>query len=228
MIGIIGAMKQEVEMLKEMIENPQSLLIAHVEFTTGKLFGKEVVLLQSGIGKVNVAIATTLLLEKFAVTKVINTGSAGGVTPKAKTGDIVISEEVIYHDVDVTGFGYKRGQIPSLPAEFKADPGLIEIVQQVLSEKDMRYFRGQIATGDAFIAKAPQLGVIKYHFPQVIAIEMEAAAVAQVCYQYKIPFIIIRSLSDIAGKDSTTSFESFLPAAAKASTDVVCEVVKIL
>src|SRR5690625_865129 len=119
--GIIGAMDEEIELLKEKMTNKQEIEIASVLFIEGKLNGKEIILLKSGIGKVNSAMATTILLERFQPTHVINTGSAGGFSNKLEVGDVVVGDEVVHHDVDVTAFDYKYGQVPNMPASFAAD-----------------------------------------------------------------------------------------------------------
>ena len=228
MIGIIGAMKEEVAILKSLIEVSTVEKIMHVEFTVGKLHGKDVVLLESGIGKVNVAIATTLLLEKFDINYVINTGSAGGIKEDAEVGDVVISESVAYHDVDVTGFGYEWGQVPGLPSVFESDADLIAKIEEVLTAIVVRHFKGQIVTGDVFVNRPEQMAQIKGNFSQAVALEMEAAAVAQVCHIANVPFVVVRALSDIAGKESHLSFDEFLPIAAEASSKMVSELVKVL
>jgi len=229
MIGIIGAMQQEVAILKELIEVKEAIKIMHVEFTIGTLHSKDVVLLESGIGKVNVAIATTLLLEKFKVDYVINTGSAGGIKADAEVGDVVISASVAYHDVDVTGFGrYAPGQVPGMPAIFESDEMLISKVESVLEAAGVRHFKGQIVTGDAFVNRPEQMVQIRKNFSNAVALEMEAAAVAQVCHIAEIPFVVVRALSDIAGKESHLSFDEFLPTAALASSQMVSELVKML
>ena len=228
MIGIIGAMKEEVAILKGIIEDQTVEKVMHVEFTRGMLHGKEVVLLESGIGKVNVAVATTLLLEKFDIDVVINTGSAGGVKTDAEVGDVVISESVAYHDVDVTGFGYEWGQVPGLPAVFESDMDLVSKVEEVLGKVGIRYFSGQIVTGDAFVNRPEQMVRIKENFGNAVALEMEAAAVAQVCHIANIPFVVVRALSDIAGKESEVSFDEFLPKAALVSSWMVLELVKVI
>jgi adenosylhomocysteine nucleosidase len=227
-IGIIGAMQQEVAILKELIDVKEVMKVMHVEFTVGSLHGKDIVLLESGIGKVNVAIATTLLFERFKIDLVINTGSAGGITTDAQVGDIVISEQVVYHDVDVTGFGYAAGQIPSMPEKFSSDERLVEQVEAVLTGVDVRYFKGQIATGDAFIHRPAQLERVRENFADAVALEMEAAAVAHVCHLAGIPFVVVRALSDIAGKESEISFEEFLPLAATVSSRMVSELIKVV
>lgn len=227
-IAIIGAMEEEVMILRESMEVEEVKTIAHVEFTKGLLNGKSVVLLKSGIGKVNVAIATTLLFEHYDVKAVINTGSAGGLHPESNIGDVVISNEAIYHDVDVTGFNYAFGQVPGMPAVFMSDESLIEKAKTVLEKSNKTYWVGQIGTGDSFINRPDQMELIKKNCPEVIAIEMEATAVAQVCYQYQKPFIILRALSDIAGKESHISFNEFIQVAAKESSEMVTELVSLI
>ena len=227
-IGIIGAMQQEVAILKKLMDVDEVIEVMHVAFTVGRLHGKDVVLLESGIGKVNVAMATTLLLERFEISAVINTGSAGGIKADAQVGDVIISESVVYHDVDVTGFGYAVGQVPSLPAAFSSDAKLVAQVETVLAEAGARYFKGQIATGDAFIHRPEQLEQVRTNFAHAIALEMEAAAVAHVCHLAKVPFVVVRALSDIAGQKSEISFEEFLPLAAKASSRMVNQLVKVI
>lgn len=227
-IAIIGAMEEEVALLRENITNKEEKQIAHVEFTKGILAGKEVVLLKSGIGKVNVAIAATLLFEHFPIEAVINTGSAGGLHPEANVGDVVVSDGTLYHDVDVTGFNYAYGQVPGLPAVFKPDAALLEKVKAILDASGKKVWIGPIGTGDSFINRPDQLAAIQKNTPDVIAIEMEAAAVAQVCYQYQKPFIIVRALSDIAGKESHISFNDFLTVAARESSEMVTDFVRSL
>ena len=225
-IAVIGAMEQEVEALRLAIEAPKTMVIANSEYTEGTYAGHEVVLLKSGIGKVNAAMSTAILLQEFNPDVVINTGSAGGFDASLEVGAIVISDEVRHHDVDVTAFGYEMGQVPDLPAAFHSDEKLRLLTEQVVSELGQHQFAtGLIATGDSFMNDAARVEVVRGYFPHMKAAEMEAAAVAQVCHQFKIPFVIIRSLSDIAGKESSISFEEFLPTAAKHSTEIVLKVI---
>ncbi|SDB97402.1 adenosylhomocysteine nucleosidase [Pelagirhabdus alkalitolerans] len=215
-IGIIGAMDQEIHLLKESMSVKSEETIANCHFIKGQLGEKEIVLLKSGIGKVNAALATAILHERYQPTCIINTGSAGGYDKSLSVGDLVISDEVTHHDVDVTAFNYSYGQVPKMPARFKADDNLIKSVSEsVKSIEDVQYKLGLIGTGDSFIETEAQVQVIKDHFPDMLALEMEAAAIAQVCHQYETPFVIIRALSDIAGKKSSLSFDQFLEVAAK-------------
>lgn len=227
-IAIIGAMEEEVALLRDAMEVEEVRTIAHVEFTKGKLNHREVVLLKSGIGKVNVAIATTLLFEHYNIDYVINTGSAGGVHEEANIGDVVISTGTLYHDVDVTGFNYAYGQVPGMPAIYESNVSLVKKVESILDKIGKNYWLGTIGTGDSFINRLDQMELIKKNCPSVIAIEMEAAAVAQVCHHYEKPFIIVRALSDIAGKESHISFNEFLTVAAKESSEMVSELVSMI
>ncbi|WP_445490267.1 5'-methylthioadenosine/S-adenosylhomocysteine nucleosidase [Niallia sp. 03133] len=225
-IAIIGAMEEEVTLLREKITDKQEHIIAGFQFIEGSLFGKEVVLLRSGIGKVNAAMSTTILLQTFKPDCLINTGSAGGLNPELNVGDVVISTEVRHHDVDATIFGYEYGQVPQMPASFQANADLIDIAEQIAKEiGDHAVVTGLITTGDSFINDPDRAEFIKSKFTGLQAVEMEAAAIAQVAFQYQLPFVIIRSLSDIAGKESHLSFDQYLEKAAVHSANLVMGIV---
>ncbi|APC13060.1 MULTISPECIES: 5'-methylthioadenosine/S-adenosylhomocysteine nucleosidase [Providencia] len=217
-VGVIGAMEQEVAILRSQIENCQTISRAGCEIYTGKINGVDVALLKSGIGKVAAAIGTTLLLEHCQPDVVINTGSAGGLDPRLNVGDIVVSTEVRYHDADVTAFGYEPGQMAQCPPAFVADSNLINVAEQCINLLDMNAVRGLVCSGDAFINGAEPLARIKAMFPQVAAVEMEATAIGQVCHQFGVPFVVVRAISDVADKESHTSFDEFLPIAARQSS----------
>ena len=228
-IALIGAMDQEIDLLKSSLENCQASNIAGYAFYHGMLHGAEVGLLKSGIGKVNAAIGTTLLLSSFNPDCVINTGSAGGLDPDLAVGDVVISSEVRHHDVDVTSFGYEMGQMPGFPPAFLPDPLLVDVATDSIRNVDgVQTVHGLIATGDSFMSCEERVAEIRRHFPELKAVEMEAAAIAQTCYQFGVPFIIIRALSDIAGKESNLSFKSFLEIAATHSAKMVSDMVETL
>jgi adenosylhomocysteine nucleosidase len=228
-IAIIGAMEEEVALLRSNIEEPQVETIAGYEFTIGKMDGVDVILLRSGIGKVNAALSTTILMQKFAPDYCINTGSAGGSNPELNVGDVVISTEVRHHDVDVTAFGYEYGQVPQMPAAFLANETLVQIAKECAEEiDDVQVVQGLIATGDSFMSDPERVKTVQGIFPDLQAVEMEAAAVAQVAYQFNIPFVIIRSLSDIAGKESGISFEQYLDKAAVNSATLVMKIVSAI
>ncbi|MRH43041.1 5'-methylthioadenosine/S-adenosylhomocysteine nucleosidase [Aquibacillus halophilus] len=226
-IGIIGAMDEEVELLKNNMEINSHEEIAGCLFTKGNLHGNEVVLLKSGIGKVNAALATTILHERYKPSKIINTGSAGGFADNLEVGDLVISTKVTYHDVDVTAFNYDYGQVPGMPAMFEADSFLIEKAMQSVSVLDsIKAEKGIIATGDSFMSDENRVNFVRSKFPTMLAAEMEAAAISQVCYQYGTPFVVIRALSDIAGKESSISFDKFLTQAATNAAKLIMNIVK--
>lgn len=221
-LGIIGAMEEEVALIRAQIAGCETIRDAGVEFYRGTLNGCPVVLLRSGIGKVAAALSTTLLLDRFQPSQVVNIGSAGGFDPTLKVGDVVVGTELAYHDVDVTAFGYPRGQLPGQPPRFSADPQLIELAERCLhSVAHVQTARGLICTGDIFMADPAKVAAARSHFPEMQAVEMEGAAIAQVCQQFGVPYVVIRGLSDIAGQESSTSFEEYLKVAAHNSSLVV-------
>ncbi|HGN2958911.1 TPA: 5'-methylthioadenosine/S-adenosylhomocysteine nucleosidase [Proteus mirabilis] len=217
-VGVIGAMEQEVKLLREQIENCEIVSRGGCEIYTGKINGVDVALLKSGIGKVAAAIGTTLLLEHFRPDVVINTGSAGGLDAKLNVGDIVVSTEVRYHDADVTAFGYEPGQMAQCPPAFIADPKLVNIAQECISSLKLNAVRGLICSGDAFINGAEPLARIRRTFPEVVAVEMESTAIGHVCHQFNTPFVVVRAISDVADKESHLSFDEFLSVAAQQSS----------
>ncbi|WLR44022.1 5'-methylthioadenosine/S-adenosylhomocysteine nucleosidase [Bacillus carboniphilus] len=226
-IAIIGAMEEEVTILRDKIENKQKEEVAGVEITVGQLEGVEVILARSGIGKVNAALSTTLLLDRYQPDYVINTGSAGGFHPNLNVGDVVISTEVRHHDVDVTAFGYDYGQVPNLPPQFTANEKLVSMAElQAKKQEGIQVVKGLIVTGDSFMSDAERVEFVRSKFDDLYAAEMEAAAIAQVCHQFSVPFVIIRSLSDIAGKESNVSFKQFIDQAALNSANMVVAIVK--
>ncbi|MGD6804167.1 5'-methylthioadenosine/S-adenosylhomocysteine nucleosidase [Rossellomorea vietnamensis] len=228
-IAIIGAMEEEVRLLRENIKDAKEEVIGGSQYTSGRMHDVEVVLLRSGIGKVNAAMSTAVLLERFKPDAVINTGSAGGFDADLNVGDVVISTDVRHHDVDVTAFGYEYGQVPQLPAAFTADQRLKETAAQSAKEtSDVKVVSGLIATGDSFMNDPARVEAIRDKFDNLQAVEMEAAAIAQVSHQFDVPFVIIRSLSDIAGKESHVSFDQYLETAAVNSANLVMKMVSKL
>ncbi len=226
-IGVIGAMEEEVELLRNQLANTSVREIANSEFTTGTYKGQELILLKSGIGKVNAAMTTTILMQEFKPDLVLNIGSAGGFDEELEVGAVVISNEVRHHDVDATVFGYELGQVPQMPAAYTANKELIELAVKAVDEiGEHQHAVGLIATGDSFMSDPERVALVKQQFPEMKAAEMEAAAVAQVCFQYDTAFVVIRALSDIAGKESSVSFDEFLPVAAKHSTEIVLRVIE--
>ncbi|WP_178862740.1 5'-methylthioadenosine/S-adenosylhomocysteine nucleosidase [Thiomicrorhabdus cannonii] len=228
-IAIIGAMEEEVTLLRSRMQNLQTQTHAGYAFYLGDIDGIDVVLLRSGIGKVNAAISSTILLQTYQPDYVINTGSAGGFHTDLNVGDIVISSSVCHHDVDVTPFGYDLGQVPGMPTCFLPDDTLVKAAQNSIQAlNEVVHMHGLIATGDRFMHQAEDVANTRNNFPEMIACEMEAAAIAQACHTFQTPFVIIRSLSDIAGKENAVTFEQYLEKAATHSARVILEMLSQL
>lgn len=200
-IGILGAMDREVKFLYEKLEGAQVKEIGKVKYYCGTLCGKDVVVVQCGIGKVCAALGAQNLINHFNVTHIINSGIAGAMGEGLGVFDFVVSEKTVYHDVDVTQFGYKLGQIPGNDAEFIADSFMIEKTQEAFLNsalsKEHKIVKGLIASGDQFISGGEKKEFIKKNFNPV-CVEMEGCAVAQAAVLNKIPFVIIRCMSDTA------------------------------
>lgn len=220
-IGIIGAMAQEVEILRNLMVEAKVIEIAGCKIYDGKINNTQVALLQSGIGKVAAAVGTALLLELTKPDVIINTGSAGGLDANLNVGDIVISTEVRHHDADVTAFGYEKGQLPANPAAFLPNEQLVSVALKETQTAGFNAVSGLICSGDVFVNGAEKIAQIRQDFPNVVAVEMEAAAIAQVCHAFNVPFVVVRAISDVADKESHLSFDEFLPLAAKNSSEIV-------
>jgi adenosylhomocysteine nucleosidase len=228
-IAILGAMDEEVKLIKESLNHLQEVAYAHVVFFTGELHGHEIVLVKCGIGKVASAVATTMIIDKFDPDFVVNTGSAGGFDKELNIGDIVISNAVTHHDVDLTVFGYVLGQCAGMPENYVCNEQLIEAAEKSAKQiEGVKVKKGLVCSGDSFVGSDELALATLQKFPSMIAVEMEGAAIAQTAYLLGIPFLVIRSLSDIAGKTSTDSFQAYLEKAAKNSAQLVMGMVKAL
>jgi len=227
--GIIGAMEPEVAILKAKLANCETSSHAGYTFYQGQIDNNDVVIVQSGIGKVAAALATAILLDRFTPDYIVNTGSAGGFNSALKVGDIVVSSEVRYHDVDVTAFGYEIGQLPANPAAYIPHETLVTAAKAGIDElENIQAMAGLITTGDTFMTKDDDIAKARANFPTMAAVEMEGAAIAQTCHQFNVPFVIIRSLSDIAGKESPTSFDEYLETASVNSSKLVISMLNAL
>ena len=214
-IGIIGAMEVEVEKLKTRMENVEITRRASMEFYAGTLEGKNVVVVRSGIGKVNAAVCTQILIDEFEAEAVINTGIAGSLNNDINIGDIVLSTDVLHHDMDATGFGYPKGQIPQMKEfSFQADEGLRKIARDVCEEvnPEIRVFEGRIASGDQFVCDQDVKNQIVSDF-SAYATEMEGAAIGQAAYLNEIPFLVVRAISDKADGSAQMDYSEFEKAA---------------
>ncbi|MCO6537711.1 MULTISPECIES: 5'-methylthioadenosine/adenosylhomocysteine nucleosidase [unclassified Gilliamella] len=220
-IAIIAAMEEEVAILKSKITHYQVERHLGCDFHLGQIAGCEIVLLQSGIGKVAAASGTTLLLNNYKVDAVINTGSAGGLSTELNIGDIIVSKDVFYHDVDLTAFGYKPGQMSGCPVVFEASQQYQSLAKSCIKKQGVNAVEGSIGSGDAFINGKDTLERIKQTFPNAIAVEMEAAAIGHVCWLFKVPFVVVRAISDNGDNESAMDFQSFLKLAATQSSLIV-------
>ncbi|WP_125769619.1 5'-methylthioadenosine/adenosylhomocysteine nucleosidase [Companilactobacillus furfuricola] len=220
-IGVIVPMEEEIKLFKESMDAFKATTVANVEFTEGTYGDHQVILAQSGIGKVQAGMTATILNEKFQPDFIVNTGSAGGIGEGLKIGDIVISEKLAYHDVDVTESGYKMGQLPGSPLYFEADPFYINQIEIAADKTHLNYHKGLIVSGDQFIDDKQKIATIKKAFPDALASEMEGAAVAQVCAQFKTPFVVIRSMSDVGDENASVNFDEFVVQAGQKSVQML-------
>lgn len=228
-IAILGAMDQEVALLKASLADVKVAEYAHLQFYSGKLHDTDVVVAKCGIGKVSASVTTTILIDQYAPDFVVNTGSAGGFDPNLDLGDLVIASGVQHHDVDVTHFGYARGQVFGMPDIYPCDVRLIEAAENAARDVvHVNSKRGLICTGDSFIGCDEAAERLRNLFPDMCAVEMEGAAIGQTCFMFDTPFLVIRSLSDIAGKSSPVSFKEYLDKAAQNSAHLVMGMVKSL
>ncbi len=221
LIGIIGAMSEEVEALKEEMTITTHLHKARMDFFQGVLWNQDVVVVVSGVGKVNAAICTQILIDYFNVDKVVNVGVAGGVDEKVFPGDVVIGTSLIQHDVDTTMFGEKLGQIPRLDIfDFKSDEELVKKARAAQIDPKYRLFEGVIVTGDQFISSPEKVRFLSKEF-NAYATEMEGASIAHTAYLNDKPFIVIRSISDNASIGACIEFKEFVPIAVKNSLSLL-------
>jgi len=229
-VGVIGAMELEVKTLKSKMQIESQITKAGKEFCSGKLNGVDVVIVRSGVGKVNAGICTQILIDAFSVTHIINTGVAGSLNAEINIGDIVISDDVCYHDVDATGFGYALGQVPSLDViSFPADRRMAALAQEVCKKvnPDINVFFGRIVSGDQFICDKAVKDLITERF-KGLCTEMEGAAIGQTAYLNGVPFVILRAISDKADKSAEMDYPAFERKAAEHCARLVEEFVKEL
>lgn len=219
-------MEEEIILIKSSLRDFESMDIGYLTVFHGFLDEHEVYLVKCGIGKVASAAATAILIQILNVDSVINTGSAGGFDPSLTVGDVVIADKLLHHDVNVQHFGYELGQVPQMPLYYESDTKLIERAKKAINDNlSIQVKVGLICSGDSFIGSDEAAAEIKQNFKEIAAVEMEGAAIAQVCYLMKVPFVVIRSLSDIAGTTSTVSFENYLKVAGKNSAKLVMDII---
>ncbi|MCH4890958.1 5'-methylthioadenosine/adenosylhomocysteine nucleosidase [Acidaminobacter sp. JC074] len=228
-IGIIGAMNEEVETLKNEMFLEEKVEKANMTFYRGVLLDKETVVVTCGIGKVNAAVCTQILIDNFKVDKIINVGIAGGLNKDIYPGDIVVATNLVQHDMDVRFFGDPLGQIPRLDTfDFKCDEDLVKIAKRAIENlEDSKAYTGRIVSGDQFVSVAEHQKFLGEHF-DAFACEMEGASIGQVCYLNSMPFVVIRSISDNAINGSHMDYETFAPLAIKNSVAILKDMIRSL
>lgn len=223
MIGLIGAMDVEVSLLCEKLEQKEVIQIFNYKFYKGKFGKNDVVILRSGVGKVQSAIGAALMVEHFKPNFILNTGVAGG-TNGLKQYDVLIAETLRYSDVDATGFGYKLGQVPGMPEFYATNSEYRNKITKKMDELNFKYYLGNILSGDSFILSTSQLMLE----PQgLTAVEMEGASIAQACYLTNTPFVSIRFISDVVGgSNQSDEYSKFEEVASKESANISYEIIK--
>ena len=222
-IGIIGAMDEEVELLRREAAAETPVRIADMDFCEGVFDGRPVVIAKCGVGKVNAAICAQIMITRFQVSHIINTGVAGSLDTRVRIGDLVISTDAVQHDMDVTALGCRRGEfLYSGLFAFPADEGLRRTARAAAEESgaDIGIFEGRVCSGDQFIASRAQKEDIKKTFDGLCC-EMEGAAIAQVCHLNHTPWVILRAISDCADDSEEISFNLFVKSAAQTCARIV-------
>ena len=234
-LGILGAMASEVELLTETMAKTEPIEVAGLRFYDGALAGVPVVVVQGGVGKVCAASCTQILIDRFGVDAIVNTGVAGGLHPALAIGDLVIAEDAIQHDFDLTAFGHARGYLPAgggddrAPTRFAADPALTALFCAAADRVHAadpaafgQYLRGTVVSGDIFVDSTPLKRELIAQFGAAAA-EMEGAAIAQVATANRVPFAIVRAISDLAEQQATVSFDEFERRAAALSCRILLD-----
>ena len=216
-------MEEEITVIRRNMTIKNTRNIASMEFYEGEIEGQKIVLVRCGIGKVNAAVCTQVLIDLFNVSYIINTGVAGGLHPDINIGDIVISSDTVEHDMDVTAFGHSKGYIPRMDMTFfEADQWLVEIAKKAADEikAEHKVYVGRIASGDQFVSSMKVKDEIYSNFTAYCA-EMEGAAIAHTCFLNEIPFVVIRAISDKADLSAEVNFDDFVNLAAKNASKMI-------
>jgi len=222
-IGIIAAMNYEAETIINNLEDFEEEIISGTLFNHGYIGSNEVIVASAGVGKVNSAVATILLIDNYHPNLIINSGIAGGGTMDLDISDIVIGEKLIYNDVDATIFGYQKGQVPKMPVYYESDINAIVTTKSILNQLGYNYKTGLITTGDSFITDINKLLFIPN---ETFAFDMEGASIAQACFKAGTPFLSIRFISDVYGKSHVEDYMAFEDEASKKSANLTLEIIK--
>lgn len=224
--GVICAMPEEIKELTAALENETVTELGGKKYYSGSISGQSVVLVESGIGKVEAGITTEHLIVEFDVQVVINSGSAGGIETGLHVGDVVVSTQTAYHDADATAFGYQFGQLPGQPARFDASQKWGDEMVEAGQQTGLNVTKGLIVSGDQFVASQQMIDNILAHFPDAVSAEMEGAAVGQVANDHQIPYVVVRAMSDTGDADAGVSFDEFIIDAGKRSAQMLLALFK--
>ena len=224
-IGIIFAMKEELDAFLKDLEIKREYKIYDIKFYEVEYYNKILVLVESGIGKVNAARTTQILIDKVEVNYILNVGVAGGVDSSLNVLDIVIASHLVQHDFDITSFNHPKGYIPNVGVNIESDEYLVEISSKVARKKKLSFQVGLIASGDIFVTNQLMSNKINSKF-KALACEMEGASIAQVCFLSNVPFLVIRSISDVVGKDNTITYSEFLDKSSLEVSNFVKEIIR--
>ena len=227
-LGIIGAMDVEVALLKEKMENLTVVNRAGMVFFEGTIEGLDAVVVQCGVGKVNAALCVQVLCDCFGVTALTNTGVAGSLSAQLDIGDLVVSRDAMYHDVDVRIFGYAPGQVPGMPEAYEADEQLASLAYDVAESVNPGHTRtGRIASGDQFVCTRAQKDAIIAN-TGALCTEMEGTAIAHAAHRNGVPFVILRAISDKADGSAEMEYPVFEAIAARRCAEVTIELIRKL
>ena len=223
-IGIIFAMEEELETFKELVNIKNEYDIFDLHFFECEINNYDCIMVISGVGKVNAARTCQILIDNYGVDIIINIGVAGGVSTSLNVGDIVIGEKMVQHDFDITAFNHEKGYIPKIGVYINSDDYLVKLFCNVLENEEINYQKGVIASGDIFCTEEVMSLKIARKF-NALCVEMEGASIAQVCYLSHIPFIVIRSISDIPNNQNVITYEEFLESSSRIVSKVLLNII---
>jgi adenosylhomocysteine nucleosidase len=232
MIGLIGAMDEEISLFRDNMTDPETITHARMKYITGKLCDQRIVLLKSGIGKVNAAIGTQIMIDRFDIDQIVFSGLAGSLVPNLSAGDVVVANHVVQYDFDLTAFGRRVGELPDFGRMIETDPRLLKLACYAFDNSlkkggnSPRMMVGTIVSGDRFVSDPRRIEWLQREFGAV-ATEMEGAAVGFTCFVNDIPFVIIRTISDSGGTEAKDEFEKYLKIASENSYRMVTDMLAV-
>ena len=229
MIGIIAAESKEMNEIKKLMKNIEEKDLFNLQFFTGKIEEEECVLVECGEGKVNAARTTQIMIDNFKIDKLVNVGSAGAINEDLNVKDVVIADKLVQYDFDISGLGYEKGEICNIGKYIYCDKTLVEQCKKAIENIENESYKvviGTIATADSFCDKPEIAKMVRKEF-NAECVEMEGAAVAQVCYLDKIPFLVIRGISDTPNGNNKIDFRKYLEIASKQSAKILQNLIKI-